>query len=1416
MTKKVFLHFLFLAAFVFQSSAIFRTPEGGRYYYWMMSPDLMSLSMGLAGTEKPSGFVINPASSAFIQNLKVEFSYGAAPGLWSQSGKTMQSASDFFLPLMVNGGFVYPSRFGNFALYMSYMNMSNEGYNGVVTNDLDIGKTGSIYFGFAKDYNDNFSFGFSGNMKFSYNPHASGHEFDIGGGVDLGLIFRPDWRVGKSDKIPYWGLQDFQFAVLLKDSGKPLTNYVQNNNDFSWMPAPFTPGIGVTFNLFNNGSTHWKILSDLSGPFFQNLLFALGTEIQIMNFLVLRGSYTFDLEGVLECAGAIPQYGDKFNIYNFAGGMSLKFSSDSFRKKSKAELTESKHLKTEFSVDLGARPYQNGMAFMLGGVVQFGVKDTNPPVVNYSVKNIYASPNFDGVQDTIEIALDIRDERYIKSWYLEIYNEARKVVRLIESKDDRPETLDFIAVVKRYFSPKTGIPVPSKVIWDCRDNSGNIVEDGNYTFKFFAMDDNKNFNPEGSVEGSIVINTKKPEMKPVIQNRIFSPGSGGTREKLIIDLDIIRGEAINIIETGMMELDVNLPDLSIIESETVNNEAVTEQKWFVDIKNVAGHTVRSFVFNEKGKHRIEWNGMDNNGNAVPDGVYKIVLYSRDLPGNYFEETVSNIIIDTQPKPITLQINKNIFSPNNDGVKDTITFTLDIPVKEGIEKWELDIVDNENKIFRSFTGERLPPQTIVWDGKNEGGQVGKEVSYVGRLNVYYVNGTRSTGTTPSFAVDITPPSGRVNKYTEVFSPNNSGTLDEAVFEQVTGVEDEWNGVIYNEAGNPVKRYIWRGQAPSKFTWDGKSDLGVLLQDGMYYYQLSSTDRAGNSFKSDKYKLEINTADVPLFVSYSFSHFGPTGNGVRDAQVFNVRMQPDAADDVNEWTLTIYNDRENEVFVQKGRGKIPSDIRWDGKNKSGAVSSDGNYYASVNVLFRAGTTSAARTGFFTLDTVLPEIKISSARNVFSPDGDGQLDTFEILQRGSKEDAWEAFVYDSGNNVVWKTFYTDSEPRSREVWDGRDLNGNILSNGMYRYVIKGTDKAGNSAAAVLENIEIKVLHTPVFVTIDKTQFAPNGNGKFDTLDIMPYVTVNDDIEVYTVDIINSSGAVVKKFQGRSRIPEKITWNGDTDSGSKASDGVYYAKLTVLYRFGNVPTVNSQNFILDTTPPDISVSYKPEFFSPDNDGVDDELSIFIKTEDLAGVAEWKLTVKTPSGRRDFMTFSGKGTPASKIVWDGVGTSGELVESAEDYPVVLYAVDNVGNVIEKELDPVNVDILVIRLPDGRLRIKISSIEFIADSPNMIESEKNVRILNMLARALRKYNNYNITIEGHANRFAQGLDENRARTLSEQRSRTIAGKLRTLGISLNRMRTIGKGFDEPLVPLTPDADRDELAKNRRVEFYLDR
>ena len=96
---------IFIVIFLVNLSAftitMFRTPEAGRFYYWLFSPDLLGRSMGVGGTDNPSGVIINPASNAFVQRFRIDVSYGLTPAFWTGGKEGFWGAEDFFIPFII-------------------------------------------------------------------------------------------------------------------------------------------------------------------------------------------------------------------------------------------------------------------------------------------------------------------------------------------------------------------------------------------------------------------------------------------------------------------------------------------------------------------------------------------------------------------------------------------------------------------------------------------------------------------------------------------------------------------------------------------------------------------------------------------------------------------------------------------------------------------------------------------------------------------------------------------------------------------------------------------------------------------------------------------------------------------------------------------------------------------------------------------------------------------------------------------------------------------------------------------------------------------------------------------------------------------------------------------------------------------
>lgn len=118
----------------------------------------------------------------------------------------------------------------------------------------------------------------------------------------------------------------------------------------------------------------------------------------------------------------------------------------------------------------------------------------------------------------------------------------------------------------------------------------------------------------------------------------------------------------------------------------------------------------------------------------------------------------------------------------------------------------------------------------------------------------------------------------------------------------------------------------------------------------------------------------------------------------------------------------------------------------------------------------------------------------------------------------------------------------------------------------------------------------------------------------------------------------------------------------------------------------------------------------------------------------------------------------------------------------------------------------IVRVGEG---IKItfdSGLMFAINSSDLNQNTKSN--LADLAETLKKYEDTDILIEGHTDSTGA---EDYNQTLSEKRANSVSGYLMTLGVSGQRLTTIGYGENQPIADNESASGRE---KNRRVEVAI--
>jgi flagellar hook assembly protein FlgD/outer membrane protein OmpA-like peptidoglycan-associated protein len=976
------------------------------------------------------------------------------------------------------------------------------------------------------------------------------------------------------------------------------------------------------------------------------------------------------------------------------------------------------------------------------------------------------SPNNDGIQDTMYLATDISDSRGAERFGIEIMNESGDVIARVDGSG----------------SPQRSYP------WDGRDSTGSIAPDGTYRARLSVQ--YRHGNRPVALSPPFLLDTQPPRAAVAVADEelAFSPDGDGDKDTLLI-----------------------------------TQSSSEEPLWDARIVSPQNTTpVRTWRLSGQ-LQDIVWDGTDNQGEVVPDGEYYYEVAGIDEAGNSTVARTDVFRTDTRDIDLRLRLTHYAFSPNGDGVLDDVTFRPEANIDLTVSNWTFSVIavngESDAPVFtRSGQGSLEP---VVWDGRTDSGRTAPDGEYRGIITAQPVQREEpvTVGSARTVRLDTVPPEAGISLSSQIISPNGDGRLDELIISQEASEEELWIGTITDENGREAGRWEWVGTPPERLRFAGLDTRRNRVPDGFYTYQLTATDAAGNTGESEARRFEIYTEETPLQFYAQQRAFSPNGDDVKDTLPLTAVVS--RQEDLTSWRLTVRpnDDTESAVYSRQGdRTDLPDSFTWDGTTGTGSRAAEGEYRAELELEYRHGNVAASSTDPILLDVTPPRIEVEPEFTTFSPDGDDRRDTVTFIQTSESTGGWTGEITGPDGTVMrrfnWNTTVEDLE------WDGTDRAGNTLPDGEYTYTVTGTDEAGNTSTVRTGPITLDTRPTRIFVTVSSRRFSPNGDGNLDAIDINLITNRTDGAEERIVEVLDTSGAVVRTFRSSTvRSRETIRWNGRTDQGTgrdTAPDGEYTVRYRVRYDNGARPEVDSPRITLDTTGPELSANLQGLPFSPDNDGLNDELTINLRATDATAIASWSFDI-LDRGNRPFYRFQGSGEPRRELIWDGRSSQGELVISAEDYPYRFTATDAVGN--QSEITGViPIDILVVR--DGDLlRIQISNINFEPNSPalqldpNTPEGAKNIAVLDRLVQVFDKYQSYRIRVEGHAVNVTQTEREEREelQPLSLARARTVREALIELGMAPDRISTTGRGGTMPVVPHT---DLDNRWKNRRVEFIL--
>ena len=688
-----------------------------------------------------------------------------------------------------------------------------------------------------------------------------------------------------------------------------------------------------------------------------------------------------------------------------------------------------------------------------------------------------------------------------------------------------------------------------------------------------------------------------------------------------------------------------------------------------------------------GGQYFSWDGRDDGGRVVPDGVYTYTITAVGETGD--PATASGRIgVDTraparitQPAPnatVTGQVQVRI-EPASGLRLDSASasaVSCENSTLGGVYYGNCTQYGSDLLLVGSIT---LALNTESWASGANGidasvgytDQFGQSHGYtLARLPVTVAHAPR-----PARITDVSP-----DRY---FSPDGDGQEDQAYVSFTLDPDATTTITIADADGQRVRTIetaATRRHGGQYFSWDGRDDGGRVVPDGVYTYTITAVGETGDPATASG-RIGVDTR-APARITQ------PAPNATVTGQV-QVRIEPASGlrlDSASASAVSCENSTLGGVYYGNCT-QYGSDLLLVGSitlalNTESWASGANGIDASVGYTDQFGQShgyTLARLPVTVAHAPRPaRITDVSPDRYFSPDGDGQEDQAYVSFTLDPDATTTITIADADGQRV-RTIETAATRRHGGQyfsWDGRDDGGRVVPDGVYTYTITAVGETGDPATAS-GRIGVDT-RAPARIT----QPAPNATvtGQVQVR-IEPASGLRlDSASASAVSCENSTlGGVYygncTQYGSDLLLVGSITLALNTESWASGANGID-ASVGYTDQFGQ-----SHGYTLARLPVTVAHAPRParitdvspdRYFSPDGDGQEDQAYVSFTLDPDATTT---ITIADADGQRvrTIETAATRRHGGQYFSWDGRDDGGRVVPDGV-YTYTITAVGETGD----------------------------------------------------------------------------------------------------------------------------------------------
>ena len=293
------------------------------------------------------------------------------------------------------------------------------------------------------------------------------------------------------------------------------------------------------------------------------------------------------------------------------------------------------------------------------------IVNTQQPPIGLVIDLAYFSPNGDGVKDYISFFPSVPVKAGIVSWKLSVVDKAKREVWAVSGLDSAS--------------------FKERQTFDGRDASLKALPEGQYQ-GLLSITYLNGYNPKAS-SPNFILDLSPPSGSLSADRPAFNPeGAEGQN-------------TVHFMEKG-----------------------VKDARWTGEVTGPDGKVIRTYSFSPLPDPDVEWDGSDDAGKPVADGVYSYRLKAVDGAGNSFATPPVSVSVDSAKKAVRLVADYKAFSPLPGSAKDRLTLSAQVQGNDKVRSYELSIVAldqaagaSPSAALRSWKDNKGVPESFTWDG-----------------------------------------------------------------------------------------------------------------------------------------------------------------------------------------------------------------------------------------------------------------------------------------------------------------------------------------------------------------------------------------------------------------------------------------------------------------------------------------------------------------------------------------------------------------------------------------------------------------------------------------------------------------------------------------------------------------------------